>query len=59
MFVICGPGSERMGREIASILGVEASSVEHRLFPDGESHILIPEEVKGHDVFLVQSTAPP
>lgn len=59
MMIICGPGFERMGVEIAGILGVEASTVEHRFFPDGESHLRLTRGVEGLDVALVHSTAPP
>lgn len=59
MLLFSGPGSEEPGREIADLLGVEASTVEHRFFPDGESYIRLPAEVDGHDVVLIHSTAPP
>jgi ribose-phosphate pyrophosphokinase len=59
MLIIYGPGSERIGRDIASILGFKGSGVMHRTFPDGESHLRIPVEVQSRGVILVQSTAPP
>lgn len=59
MVLVCGPGSERMGREVAELLGVEPLLVEHREFPDGESHLRVAGDVGGRDVVLVHSTAPP
>lgn len=59
MVLVCGPGSERMGEEIAGILGVEPVAVEHRTFPDGESHLRVAGDVMGRDVVLVHSTTPP
>lgn len=59
MMIICGPGSEQMGIEIAGILGMESSTVEHRFFLDGETHLRLTRGVEGSDVVLVHSTAPP
>ena len=59
MLLVSGPGSEEPGREIADLLGIEASTVEHRFFPDGESYIRLTTEVRGRDVVMVHSTAPP
>jgi ribose-phosphate pyrophosphokinase len=59
MLLVSGPGSEEPGREIADLLCVEASTVEHRFFPDGESYIRLTTEVRGRDVVMVHSTAPP
>ncbi len=44
---------------MAGLMGLEVSRVEHRLFPDGESCLRIPVDVRGHRVILIQSTAPP
>jgi len=59
MIVLCGPGSWELGEEIAELMELEASRVEHRLFPDGESYLRFPVDVRGRRVILVQSTAPP
>jgi ribose-phosphate pyrophosphokinase len=48
-----------MGREVAELLGKEPVLVEHREFPDGESHLRVAGDVGGRDVVLVHSTAPP
>lgn len=59
MIILSGPGSERIGLEIASLLGVECSAAEHRFFPDGESYLRITGEVEERDVVLIHSTGPP
>jgi ribose-phosphate pyrophosphokinase len=59
MLIIWGPGSERIGRDIAAILGFKGSGVMHRTFPDGESYLRIPVDVRDRRVVLIQSTAPP
>ncbi len=59
MIVLCGPGTEQMGRDVARRLKFEVAAVEHRTFPDGESYIRLPVEVDGHDVVLIHSTALP
>jgi len=43
--------------EIADHLGVELGRVEHKTFPDGEIWVRILENVRGCDVFVVQSVA--
>ena len=48
-----------MGRDVAKKLELEASAVEHRTFPDGESYIRLQVEVEGHNVVLIHATAPP
>jgi ribose-phosphate pyrophosphokinase len=59
LIVLCGPGTDQMGRDVAKRLELEASAIEHRTFPDGESYIRLPLEVEGRDVVLIHSTAPP
>ncbi|UCH56705.1 MAG: ribose-phosphate diphosphokinase [Candidatus Bathyarchaeota archaeon] len=59
LIIYCGPGSEQMGFETAGLLGLEAALVEHRTFPDGESHLRLTRDVEGEDVVLIHSTAPP
>ena len=59
MIVVPGPASPNLGRKIASELDVGTYPLEWRLFPDGESYIRYPIEIKGEDVILVQSCPPP
>jgi len=58
MIVIPGPASAELGRRVAELLGLKAHTVDHRLFPDGESYLRLTADVKGETVVLVQTTAP-
>lgn len=58
MKIIPGPASVVLGEAIANELGVEATLLNHRLFPDGETYVRFPEPIQGETVVLVQTTAP-
>lgn len=58
MIVIPGPASAELGKKVAELLGLKAHTVDHRLFPDGESYLRLTADVKGETVVLVQTTAP-
>ena len=58
MIIIPGPASVVLGEAIAKELGFEATLLNHRLFPDGETYIRFPEPIQGETVVLVQTTAP-
>jgi ribose-phosphate pyrophosphokinase len=58
MIIIPGPASVVLGEAIAKELGFEATLLNHRLFPDGETYIRFPEPIQGKTVVLVQTTAP-
>lgn len=55
--VFCGQSNvalaEAIGREITPLAGLPCIA---RAFPDGEPRVQIPDNVRGADVFLVQST---
>lgn len=51
--------SKMLGQEIADYIGIELSECVVSRFADGEVGIDIPETVRGHDVFIVQSTSEP
>ena len=48
-----------LAQEIADYLGVELSCCEVKRFADGEVQINIDESVRGHSVFVIQSTHKP
>jgi len=58
MIIIPGPASVVLGEAIAKELGFEATLLNHRLFPDGETYIRFPDPIQGETVVLVQTTAP-
>jgi ribose-phosphate pyrophosphokinase len=57
--IFAGSASTELAAAIAGELGVSLSArtVEH--FPDGEVSVHLDESVRGHEVFIVQSTSPP
>ena len=59
MIVVGGPASAYLAEKIAKLAGLKLMKVEHKLFPDGESYIRFPEEVKGEDLLIVQGMHPP
>jgi ribose-phosphate pyrophosphokinase len=59
VIIVSGPASLELGRKIAIILNVNLIEAESKLFPDGESYIRIPGNVRGENVVVVQSTYPP
>jgi ribose-phosphate pyrophosphokinase len=48
-----------LAKSIAKSIGVELGQCTVSAFPDGETFVKIEENVRGEDVFLVQSTSPP
>ena len=51
--------NRELAQEVADYIGVELSSCEVNRFADGEVQINIDETVRGHAVFIVQSTNKP
>ncbi|MCS7364569.1 MAG: ribose-phosphate pyrophosphokinase-like domain-containing protein, partial [archaeon GB-1867-035] len=59
MIVVAGPASPKLGKRVAELLECELAPLEWKRFPDGESYIRIPGDLKGESVVVVQSTSPP
>jgi len=57
--IFSGDMSHQLAETIADVLHVPCGNVEHGRFSDGELHVKLKENIRGKDVFLVQSTAPP
>ena len=51
--------NKKLAQEIADYIGIPLSQSEVTRFADGEININIPETVRGHKVFVIQSTNPP
>ena len=57
--VFSGNASRQLAEAICSHLGVELGSADVRRFSDGEIFVEIADNVRGGDVFVVQSTSAP
>ena len=59
LVLISGNANPEISRRIADGLGAELLSVAVSRFSDGEIQVKIEENIRGTDVFLIQSTMPP
>jgi ribose-phosphate pyrophosphokinase len=59
LLVLAGAANQPLAQAIATSLGVSLGSCDIEPFPDGELRVEIHESVRGHDVYLLQPTAPP
>ncbi len=57
--LLAGTANPALAKEISACLGVELGKVTMSRFSDGEIFVRIDENVRGHDVFIVQPTNPP
>ncbi len=57
--IIIGRSNPELGKEIAEYLGVKPTDVIIKEFSDGEIFVKINENIRGMDVFIIQSTHPP
>ena len=57
--ILCGTANVPLVAEIARHLGSEVCKVTSTRFADGEIFVRIDENVRGADIFVVQSTNPP
>ena len=57
--LVAGNANPKLADRIADLLGIERSPARVGRFPDGEIDVQVNENVRGNDVFIVQSTSPP
>jgi ribose-phosphate pyrophosphokinase len=57
--IFSGTSNLPLAKSIAESIGLELGKCTVSTFPDGETFVKIEENVRGEDVFIVQSTAPP
>src|SRR6195952_2137407 len=57
--LLAGTANPALAKEISECLGVELGKVTMSRFSDGEIFVRIDENIRGHDVFIVQPTNPP
>ncbi|HWQ92569.1 MAG TPA: ribose-phosphate pyrophosphokinase [Clostridia bacterium] len=59
MKIFSGSSNQPLAEAICGYIGIELGKSTVKPFPDGETFVKIEENVRGEDVFLVQSTSPP
>ncbi len=59
MKIFSGTSNPPLAKSIAAYIGIELGQSTVSAFPDGETFVKVEENVRGQDVFLVQSTSPP
>ena len=59
MKIFSGTSNQPLALDICNSIGIELGKCTVSAFPDGETFVKIEENVRGEDVFLVQSTSPP
>jgi ribose-phosphate pyrophosphokinase len=57
--IFSGTSNPPLAQAISAYVGIELGKSTIKPFPDGETFVKIEENVRGEDVFLVQSTSPP
>ncbi|MCR4315337.1 MAG: ribose-phosphate pyrophosphokinase [Planctomycetes bacterium] len=57
--VFSGSSNPKLARDICSNLMIPFGSSRIERFPDGEINVKIDDDVRGADVFIIQSTCPP
>jgi ribose-phosphate pyrophosphokinase len=57
--VFSGNSNRPLAEEIWRHIGIPLGEATVTSFPDGESFVKINENIRGHDVYLIQSTCPP
>lgn len=56
---LSGGANLPLAEAIAQTLGTRLGVISLHRFPDGELHVAVRDSLRGHDVFLLQSTSPP
>jgi ribose-phosphate pyrophosphokinase len=57
--IFSGTANPDLGANIADELGIRLGACTLQPFPDGELEVELQQSVRGHDVYLIQSTSPP
>jgi ribose-phosphate pyrophosphokinase len=57
--IFTGNSNRSLAEEICRSIGEPLGEATVTSFPDGESFVKINENIRGHDVFIIQSTCPP
>ncbi len=57
--IFSGNSNRALAEEICGTIGVPLGEATVTSFPDGETFVKIDENIRGQDVFIIQSTCPP
>jgi ribose-phosphate pyrophosphokinase len=57
--IFSGNSNRALAEEICRSIGMPLGEATVTSFPDGETFVKINENIRGHDVFIIQSTCPP
>lgn len=57
--IFAGNSNKQLAKDIATHLGMDLGKITVSKFADGEINVVVNENVRGKDVYLIQSTAPP
>ncbi len=57
--LVAGTANPAFALKVATFLGKELADIEINKFSDGEINVIIPESVRGEDVFIIQPTCAP
>jgi ribose-phosphate pyrophosphokinase len=57
--IFCGNSNRPLATRICESIGIELGKATVSTFPDGETLVKVDENVRGQDVFVVQSSCPP
>jgi len=59
MKIFSGTSNRPLAEAICKYIGIEMGKCTIKPFPDGETFVKIEENVRGEDVYIIQSTCPP
>jgi ribose-phosphate pyrophosphokinase len=59
LMLFCGSSTPELTQEVADLLGVVVGRAKTGIFSDGETQVEILDNVRGRDVFIIQSTCAP
>jgi ribose-phosphate pyrophosphokinase len=57
--IFSGSANRDLAERICRYVGVPLGQATVKSFPDGETYVRIEENIRGHDVFIIQPTCPP
>src|SRR2546430_15313498 len=59
MKIFSGSANRELAESICKYIGVPLGQASEKSFPDTETYVRIEENIRGHDVFIIQPTCPP